>query len=151
MRTILYSEGVVQLIDQTRLPAELVYLDCRTWQEVAAAIREMRIRGAPAIGVSAAYGLALAAQACGNDDPDIFVGALSDAADGLARTRPTAVNLFWALEQGRSAQLERPRLAPRRHGGSCWRSLSAWRTRMSRSTGESAASARSWCPTARTS
>ncbi len=110
MRTILYSEGVVQLIDQTRLPAELVYLDCRTWQEVAAAIREMRIRGAPAIGVSAAYGLALAAQACANDDPDTFVGALSDAADGLASTRPTAVNLFWALEQGRSVVARTPEI-----------------------------------------
>ena len=110
MRTILYSEGVVQLIDQTRLPAELVYLDCRTWQEVAAAIREMRIRGAPAIGVSAAYGLALAAQACANDDPDTFASALSDAADGLAGTRPTAVNLFWALEQGRSVLARTPEI-----------------------------------------
>ncbi len=110
MRTIHYSEGVVHLIDQTRLPAELVYLDCRTWQEVATAIREMRIRGAPAIGVSAAYGLALAAQACGNDDPDTFAGALSDAADGLASTRPTAVNLFWALEQGRSVLARTPEL-----------------------------------------
>jgi methylthioribose-1-phosphate isomerase len=110
MRTIFYSEGVVHLIDQTRLPAELVYLDCRTWQEVAAAIRDMRIRGAPAIGVSAAYGLALAAQACENDDPDTFAGALSDAADGLAGTRPTAVNLFWALEQGRSVVARTPQL-----------------------------------------
>jgi methylthioribose-1-phosphate isomerase len=102
MRTITYAQGVVRLIDQTRLPGQLVYLECRSWQEVAAAIREMKVRGAPAIGVSAAYGLALAAQACASDEPSTFAASLEAAATGLGATRPTAVNLFWALQQGRA-------------------------------------------------
>lgn len=100
MRTIEYRDGVVRLIDQTRLPAALEYVECRTWQEVAAAIREMRVRGAPAIGVAAAYGLALAGLAYPRDDPEGFVAAIEAAAKGLAATRPTAVNLTWALQQG---------------------------------------------------
>jgi methylthioribose-1-phosphate isomerase len=82
----------VVLLDQRRLPEEVVHLECRSAAEVAAAIREMAIRGAPAIGVAAAYGLALAAER-GED--------LDDAAAVLAASRPTAVNLAWALEQVR--------------------------------------------------
>src|SRR5262249_21656162 len=81
----------------------LELVDCRTWQEVADAIRRMRVRGAPAIGVTAAYGLALAAQEYGGDDPDELTAFLERAAAGLASTRPTAINLTWALNQGRSA------------------------------------------------
>ena len=83
----------VVLLDQRRLPDEAVELECRSSAEVAAAIRDMAIRGAPAIGVVAAYGLALAAE-CGED--------LDAAAAALAATRPTAVNLAWALEQMRA-------------------------------------------------
>ena len=82
----------VVLLDQRRLPAEVVYLECGTAADVAAAIRELAIRGAPAIGVAAAYGLALAAER-GED--------LEEAAAVLAASRPTAVNLAWALEQMR--------------------------------------------------
>ncbi|TML57528.1 MAG: S-methyl-5-thioribose-1-phosphate isomerase [Actinobacteria bacterium] len=82
----------VVLLDQRRLPDEEVELECRSVAEVVVAIRELAIRGAPAIGVAAAYALALAA-ACGDD--------LDEAAELLAASRPTAVNLAWALEQMR--------------------------------------------------
>jgi methylthioribose-1-phosphate isomerase len=82
----------VVLLDQRRLPDEVVELDCLSAADVAAAIRDMAIRGAPAIGVAAAYGLALAA-ARGED--------VDEAGTLLASSRPTAVNLVWALEQMR--------------------------------------------------
>jgi methylthioribose-1-phosphate isomerase len=80
----------VVLLDQRRLPDEVVELECRSVDELVVAIRELAIRGAPAIGVAAAYGLALAAE-LGDD--------VSAAAAALASARPTAVNLSWALEQ----------------------------------------------------
>jgi methylthioribose-1-phosphate isomerase len=84
------SEGVV-MIDQTRLPREEAYVTCRTYGEVADAIRSMVIRGAPAIGVAAAMGVALGVLRSGDRFEDIC--------DTLARTRPTAVNLFWAIDR----------------------------------------------------
>jgi methylthioribose-1-phosphate isomerase len=94
-RIVRYEEDAprVVLLDQRRLPDEVVELECRSAAEVAAAIREMAIRGAPAIGVAAAYALALAAER-GED--------LGDAAAVLATARPTAVNVAWALEQMRA-------------------------------------------------
>jgi methylthioribose-1-phosphate isomerase len=89
------------LLDQRRLPGEEVYLDCRTWPEVADAIRTLAVRGAPAIGVAAAFGVALAALASPARDPDALLRDLRPALDGLAATRPTAVNLFWALDRMR--------------------------------------------------
>jgi methylthioribose-1-phosphate isomerase len=80
----------VVLLDQRRLPDEVVELECRSVAELVTAVRELAIRGAPAIGVAAAYGLALAAER-GED--------LEEAAAALAASRPTAVNLVWALEQ----------------------------------------------------
>jgi methylthioribose-1-phosphate isomerase len=82
----------VVLIDQRALPAVETYVECTTWQSVADAIREMVVRGAPAIGITAAYGVVLAAQA-GVPLPPVF--------EGLAQTRPTAINLFWALDRMR--------------------------------------------------
>lgn len=78
------------MIDQTRLPREVVFVTCRTYEQVAEAIRTMVIRGAPAIGVAAAMGVALGV-ASGGD--------LDRVCDTLARTRPTAVNLFWAIDR----------------------------------------------------
>jgi methylthioribose-1-phosphate isomerase len=97
MRTLEFDadRGTLKLVDQTRLPRETVLIECRTAEDVAEAIRAMRVRGAPAIGVAAAYGLALAAQS----RPDDVVGALERAASLLRRTRPTAVNLQWALDR----------------------------------------------------
>jgi methylthioribose-1-phosphate isomerase len=112
MRTLEYDlpGRTLRLIDQTRLPASLEFVECRSWREVATAIREMRVRGAPAIGVAAAFGLVLAAEAFDGQDPRALADWLGQAADGLAQTRPTAVNLFWALEQGRAVAAQAPRL-----------------------------------------
>ncbi len=102
IRTVEWQEGKVELIDQRRLPLEETYLCCRTWQDVAAAIRDMAVRGAPAIGVTAAMGMALAARAALRDsagDPARYKAALQVATKGLGDTRPTAYNLFWALAE----------------------------------------------------
>jgi methylthioribose-1-phosphate isomerase len=92
-------EGVV-LIDQTRLPAEVAFVTCRSYLEVADAIRNMVIRGAPAIGVAAAMGVALGAlyaQDLEREMPIVF--------ETLSKTRPTAVNLFWAIDRMRCLYL----------------------------------------------
>jgi methylthioribose-1-phosphate isomerase len=101
MRTISFdaAQGAVVLIDQTRLPRETHLVVCRTVEDVAEAIRSMRIRGAPAIGVAAAYGLALAAREHADEEPDAFLASLEQAARFLTFTRPTAVNLRWALDR----------------------------------------------------
>jgi methylthioribose-1-phosphate isomerase len=88
------------MIDQRRLPAEEVYLRCRTVPEVASAIRDMAIRGAPAIGVAAALGLALAARGTKAEGAALRE-AFDRACEELGATRPTAVNLFWAIERMR--------------------------------------------------
>jgi len=87
------------LVDQTRLPAEEVERVCATWQEVADAIRTLVVRGAPAIGVAAAFGVVLAARASRARDFEAWQADIEEAVKGLAATRPTAVNLFWALER----------------------------------------------------
>jgi methylthioribose-1-phosphate isomerase len=89
------SEGVV-MIDQTRLPLTEEYVTCRTYQEVATAIRDMIIRGAPAIGVAAAMGVAIGVLHASERDLDRQVDTICDT---LAATRPTAVNLFWAIDR----------------------------------------------------
>jgi len=89
------------LLDQTRLPAAEEWLDCRTPEEVAAAIYRLSVRGAPAIGVAAAYGLVLGVRSAGNDDPATLREHFESAFEVLRKSRPTAVNLFWALERGR--------------------------------------------------
>jgi methylthioribose-1-phosphate isomerase len=91
IETIQWTEDGVVMIDQTRLPNEEVFITCRTSDEVAHAIRTMVIRGAPAIGVAAAMGIALGMQEPGAD--------LDAICDTLSKTRPTAVNLFWAIER----------------------------------------------------
>ncbi len=96
VETIAWQDDCVVLIDQRRLPAETVYLTCRDYREVAEAIRSMAIRGAPAIGVAAAMGVALGMLRAEPPDLDARFEAVCDT---LARTRPTAVNLFWAIER----------------------------------------------------
>ncbi len=105
VRTVEILPGEVVLIDQLALPQEERYVRCRTWREVADRITDMTVRGAPAIGVTAAGGLALAAAeaaAAAPGDPASFRAALEQAASGLLATRPTAVNLRWAVEEMRS-------------------------------------------------
>jgi methylthioribose-1-phosphate isomerase len=98
VETIQWTPAGVVMIDQTRLPLEEVYVTCRTYQEVAAAIRDMVIRGAPAIGVAAAMGVALGAMHPDGEDPDRHMETVCQT---LAATRPTAVNLFWAIDRMR--------------------------------------------------
>jgi methylthioribose-1-phosphate isomerase len=97
------GNGWLRLLDQRVLPQEETWVECRTAEEVAAAIRDMTVRGAPAIGITAAYGVALAVQTANRAKlPDAKVlAAAQAAADLLAATRPTAVNLFWALDRCR--------------------------------------------------
>ena len=97
--TVEWKNGAVRLLDQSRLPEEIEFLDCRDVDAVAVAIRELKVRGAPAIGVTAAMGVALGAQSIASDDYGDFAKALSTICDRLAATRPTAVNLFWAIER----------------------------------------------------
>jgi len=100
VETIRWSDSGVVMIDQRRLPREEIYVTCRDYREVAEAIRTMVIRGAPAIGVAAAMGVALGVLHADSRDVDSEVGRICET---LAATRPTAVNLFWALERMKRA------------------------------------------------
>jgi methylthioribose-1-phosphate isomerase len=91
--------GIVRLIDQTRLPNELVQLDCTDLETLAEAIRRLRVRGAPAIGCAAAQGIALVASRSTATEAGALMQELRAARDRLGATRPTAVNLFWALDR----------------------------------------------------
>ncbi len=102
-RSIEWREGKLVLLDQRQLPRRLEYVECRDYHQVAWAIREMVVRGAPAIGAAAAYGLALAALSYRGTDLQELLGVLTTAAQELKGTRPTAVNLFWAIERVMSA------------------------------------------------
>ncbi|MGD9571926.1 MAG: S-methyl-5-thioribose-1-phosphate isomerase [Thermoleophilia bacterium] len=93
--------GAVEMIDQTLLPSEVALLRCANWTEVVDAIRRLAIRGAPAIGVAGAMGVALAAEAAAAaapDDPAAFRAEVASAATALRASRPTAVNLMWAVD-----------------------------------------------------
>jgi methylthioribose-1-phosphate isomerase len=105
------STGFVRMIDQTRLPIECVEIDCRDSAAVWNAIKRLSVRGAPAIGVAAAYGAVLGARARGTDDPATIHAALKEASAYLRTSRPTAVNLFWALDR-MEATAEDPGNAP---------------------------------------
>jgi methylthioribose-1-phosphate isomerase len=97
VETIQWTAGGVVMIDQRRLPREQIFVTCTTFEQVAEAIRNMTIRGAPAIGVAAAMGIALGAQA-GED--------FETVCRTLAATRPTAVNLFWAIDRMRRVRAQ---------------------------------------------
>ncbi len=98
-RTIEWRDDAVIMIDQTRLPGEEIYNTYTDFKSVAEAIKGMIIRGAPAIGVAAAMGVALGAREIIADTYDSFFRQLENVCDVLARTRPTAVNLFWGIER----------------------------------------------------
>ena len=100
MRTIEWdSSGMVRMIDQRKLPLEYVVVEFTDYRDVANAIKEMYIRGAPAIGAAAAFGMALAAHSSQATTRDMLLEELESAAKVIQATRPTAVNLFWAVEQ----------------------------------------------------
>lgn len=95
--TVEWKEGSVWLLDQSRLPGRTELLECKDVAAVALAIQELKVRGAPAIGVTAAMGVALGAQSLSVADVPTFERHIWSICDQLASTRPTAVNLFWAL------------------------------------------------------
>ncbi len=99
IKTIEYIDGVVRMIDQTRLPAEKEFVDCRTIEEVGHAIKTMVIRGAPAIGVAAAMGVSLGADSIESSTFEGFYQELEEKCDRLGQSRPTAVNLAWAIKR----------------------------------------------------
>lgn len=101
MRWVGDRAGHLVLIDQTRLPAEFVEIECRDTTSVWKAIRELQVRGAPAIGIAAAYGLCLGTQTAAGQSGQAVLARLHEAAVYLAGSRPTAVNLFWAIDRMR--------------------------------------------------
>lgn len=103
VETIRWTTDGVVMIDQTRLPREERYVTCKTYEEVAEAIRSMVIRGAPAIGVAAAMGIALGVARADGSDLDTHFEKISET---LTRTRPTAVNLFWAIDRMKRVYVE---------------------------------------------
>ena len=98
-KTIEWKGDRVRILDQRRLPQEVHYLDCRDAFSVAQAIRNMAIRGAPAIGVAAAMGIALAAKKTLTTRPETYRKHLEKVCHEMRQTRPTAVNLFWAVDR----------------------------------------------------
>ena len=99
LRTVLWEKGRVKMIDQTLLPGRLVYRSYDRWEGVADAIRRLVVRGAPAIGVAAAMGIAATAVNSNARNIDELRRELDKAASGLRATRPTAVNLFWGIDR----------------------------------------------------
>lgn len=103
VRAIEWLDDRLRILDQSRLPREQVYDDLDDYRDVVVAIKEMRVRGAPAIGVAAAYGIALGAAGIKTADRDEFVARLNEVIQALADSRPTAVNLFLAISRMRQA------------------------------------------------
>jgi len=106
------ATGLVRLIDQTLLPTQLVELELATVEAVWEAIKQLRVRGAPAIGVAAAYGVVVGIQSQRGDSRATCNARLNEVLEYLATSRPTAVNLFWALDRMRRAAARAADLSP---------------------------------------
>jgi len=102
VKTIAWKDNKVYLLDQSRLPIEVVYIECRDYLKVAEGIQKLWIRGAPAIGIAAAMGIALAAQEIAAEDFAVFMKKLDPVFSTFLATRPTAVNIQWAVERIRT-------------------------------------------------
>lgn len=102
LQAITWHDGKVRILDQTRLPGDLVLLEISDYQGVCKAISGLNLRGAPAIGIAAAYGVVLALWHMEESDRPAFVQRANTAIEALGQTRPTARNLFWALERMRN-------------------------------------------------
>jgi methylthioribose-1-phosphate isomerase len=111
IQTLEWTEQGVRFIDQTKLPTEEIYLTCGTHEEVADAIRTMVVRGAPAIGVAAAMGIALGVKGSKAENVGDLKREFDSICDNMATTRPTAVNLFWAIARMKE-KFERLRVRP---------------------------------------
>ena len=99
VKTLIWNGRSLKLIDQRKLPFDKTYVNCRTAKEVAGAIKDMVVRGAPAIGVSAAYGVVLGALELQASDLKTFLSSINNIMGLFADSRPTAVNLYWALDR----------------------------------------------------
>ena len=106
------AEGHLRLLDQTMLPVKTEFLDCMNTKDLFDAIRRLSVRGAPAIGVSAAYGVLLGLRDINDDSRESFEKKFSEVCDYLADSRPTAVNLFWALDRIRGVVKAEQDLSP---------------------------------------
>ena len=100
--TIEWRGDHIRMIDQTRLPLELVHLEIRDVDTLAEAIKSLRVRGAPAIGIAGAFGVLVGLQDFAGKDKAAFLEQLDKVSDFLVSTRPTAVNLSWALKRMRN-------------------------------------------------
>lgn len=98
LQSVIWAGSHLDLLDQRLLPEEIVYLPLVTAQDVWEGIRHLKVRGAPAIGIAAAYGVVLGSRAA-TGDKQAWLASVKEAADHLATSRPTAVNLFWALDR----------------------------------------------------
>ncbi|HSH35589.1 S-methyl-5-thioribose-1-phosphate isomerase [Schnuerera sp.] len=99
IKTIEFKEDILYLIDQRKLPISYQIFECRTYKDVDFAIKDMVVRGAPAIGAAAAYGVVLAAKEFSNDNKEEFLFNMNEALELLNKSRPTAVNLMWAIKR----------------------------------------------------
>ncbi|MBV9574417.1 MAG: S-methyl-5-thioribose-1-phosphate isomerase, partial [Acidobacteriales bacterium] len=99
IQTLEWTSSGVRFLDQTKLPTEETYVVCETHEQVAEVIRNMVVRGAPAIGVAAAMGIALGVKNSKAEDPAELGRNFDDVCDLMGKTRPTAVNLFWAIRR----------------------------------------------------
>src|SRR6266550_2077486 len=99
LQTITWTGAAARLLDQTKLPTETVYVDITDERQMWDAIKRLVVRGAPAIGVAAAFGAYLGVRECKDEGPPQFLARLHEVCDYLATSRPTAVNLFWALDR----------------------------------------------------
>lgn len=99
LQTVAWEAGKVRLVDQTALPEKLQYVDYADWRDVSEAIRTMVVRGAPAIGCAAALGMALGSRGIIADGRESFLRRIGGMADTFRASRPTAVNLFWAIDR----------------------------------------------------
>lgn len=107
--TIEWQDGKVRIIDQTRLPGELVFRIIEDYQDIAEAIKTLQVRGAPAIGIAGAFGVVMGIQNSMTTTYGEFLAELDGIIGVLRNTRPTAANLFWALERMRQVVLDNPK------------------------------------------
>src|SRR4029453_4759893 len=101
LQSVIWTEDRLDLLDQRLLPEEIVYLPLTTAEDVWEAIRHLKVRGAPAIGISPAYGAVLGSR--DEQSLDAWLAQVGKQAEYLATSRPTAVNLFWALDRMKAA------------------------------------------------
>ena len=112
IKTIEFKDNILHLIDQRKLPLSYQIFQCTSYRDVDFAIKDMVVRGAPAIGVAGAYGVVLAAKEFIDCDRDDFLIHMDEALEILNRSRPTAVNLMWAINKMRSIIEENKDLPP---------------------------------------